>query len=123
MLGLFTANKPSEPSGTPARSRLNPRTDTEHRAVSVHLQACPQYQLVVSSTAKRNYFLNKYDLLSLKTMTSPNKKYKNRSPIRYYIQQEVQERSRQKTLQITRSEQLCQCMIQSMRAKEAHMKV
>ena len=57
-------------------------------------------------------------------MTSPNKKYKNGSPIRYYIRQEVQERSRQKTLlrNTNRAEQLRQQMLRSVRAKEAHMR-
>jgi hypothetical protein len=57
-------------------------------------------------------------------MTSPNKKYKNGSPIRYYIRQEIQERFRQKTLlrNTNRGEQLRQRMVRSARAKEAHMK-
>jgi hypothetical protein len=94
------------------------------RTLCNNCQRRPEYRLVVSSTAKRNYFLNEYDLLSLKTMTSPNRKYKNGSPIRYYIRQEVQERSRQKTLlrNTNRGEQLRQRMIRSMRAKEGHMK-
>jgi hypothetical protein len=87
-------------------------------------QLRPEYRLVVSSTAKRNYFLNEYDLLSLRTMTSPNKKYKNGSPIRYYIRQEIQERFRQKTLlrNTNHGEQLRQRIVRSARAKEAHMK-
>jgi hypothetical protein len=87
-------------------------------------QRRPEYRLVVSSTAKRNYFLNDYDLLSLRTMTLPNEKYKNGSPIRYYIRQEVQERSEEKRLlrNTNRGEQLRQRMLRSVRGKEGHMK-
>jgi len=94
------------------------------RTLCKDCQRRPEYRLVVSSTAKRNYFLNEYDLLSLKTMTSPNRKYKNGSPIRYYIRQEVQEHLLQKTVlrNTNRGEQLHQRMIRSMRAKEGHMK-
>lgn len=57
-------------------------------------------------------------------MTTPNKKYKNGSPIRYYIRHEIQELGRQKALlrQITRGEQLRQRMIRSVRMKEVHRK-
>lgn len=87
-------------------------------------QRRPEYRLVVSSTAKRNYFLNEYDLLSLRTMTAPNRKYKNGCPIRYYVRHEVQELARKKALKrhITRGEQLRQQMNRSVRAKEAHAK-
>jgi hypothetical protein len=87
-------------------------------------QRRPEYRLIVSSTAKRNYFLNDYDLLSLRTMTSPNKIYKNGSPIRYYIRQEVQERAREKRLlrNTNRGEQFRQQILRSVRAKQAHMR-
>ena len=90
-------------------------SDCQHR---------PEYQLVISSTAKRNYFLNEYDLLSLRMMTMLNKKYKNRCPVRYYVRHKVQELAWEKALiwQITWGEQLCQWMIWSVRAKEAHAK-
>ena len=83
------------------------------RTLCSDCQHWPEYQLVISSTTKRNYFLNEYDLLSLRMMTMPNKKYKNRCPIRYYVRHKIQGLAWEKALiwQITWGEQLCQWMI------------
>ena len=109
------------------KMELLPRPSVDpffERTLCNNCQRRPEYRLIVSSTAKRNYFLNEYELLSLRMMTSPNKKYKNGFPIRYYIRQEVQERAREKALlqNTNREEQIRKQTNRRVRAKEGHMK-
>ena len=76
-----------------------------------------KYRFVTAYTAKKNYFLDENDLLSLRTF---NQHYENASHVRFFSRVEVQRRSELKLqlLQTTRIDQLKKRDLRSQQAKD-----
>jgi hypothetical protein len=79
-----------------------------------------KYRLVTAYTAKKNYFLDENDLLSLRTFSHKNPHHKNASHIRFFSRVDVQRRSELKLRQLrtTRIDRLGKRDLRSQQAKD-----
>jgi len=92
------------------------------RVLCEKCQKGSKYALVNASTAKKNYFLNEDDLLSLKTMSMANPHHKSGSPMRLYSREQVRKASEDKLkiLGVSREERLRQQDQRRLRGVEAY---
>jgi hypothetical protein len=79
-----------------------------------------KYRFVTAFTAKKNYFLDENDLLSLRTFNRQNPHYKNASHVRFFSRVEVQRRSELKLrlLHTTRVDRVKKRDLRSQQAKD-----
>jgi len=79
-----------------------------------------KYRFVTAYTAKKNYFLDENDLLSLRTFNQKNPHYKTASHVRFFPRVDVQRRSELKLqlLQTTRIDRLKKRDVRSQQAKD-----
>jgi hypothetical protein len=79
-----------------------------------------KYRFVTAYTAKKNYFLDENDLLSLRTFNQKNPHYNNASHVRFFPRVDVQRRSELKLrlLQTTRVDRLKKRDLRSQQAKD-----
>jgi hypothetical protein len=79
-----------------------------------------KYRFVTAYTAKKNYFLDENDLLSLRTFSQKNPHYKLASHVRFFSRVDVQRRSELKLelLQTTRKDRLKKRDLRSQQAKD-----
>ena len=92
------------------------------RTLCERCQKGSKYAVVNATTAKKNYFLNEDDLLSLKTMSMENPHHKSGSPVRLYSREQVRKASEEKLkIQgVSREERLQQQEQRRLRGVEAY---
>src|SRR5277367_6766271 len=83
-----------------------------------------KYRFVTAYTAKKNYFLDENDLLSIRTFNQKNPHYKSASHVRFFSRVEVQRWSELKLqlLQTTRIDRLKKRDLRSQQAKDRSRK-